>query len=162
MENNKNEIRHKDIGNVVDEEKKQYIVIKIGDEKYGIDISYVDNIVRMQKITRVPKVQYHYVGVINIRGEVVPVMSVRRKMGLGDDVITNKTRIVILKLEDLGFVGILVDEVKEVIALGESEINRNIKTTHKPDSMFINGIGTTGDDLISIFDISAIMDDPKS
>lgn len=159
---NKNEIKHKDNGNVVDEEKKQYIVVKIGDEKYGIDISYVDNIVRMQKITRVPKVQYHYVGVINLRGEVVPVMSVRRKMGLGDDVITNKTRIVILKLEELGYVGVLVDEVKEVISLGESEINRNIKTSHKPENIFITGIGKTGDDLISIFDISAIMDDPKS
>jgi purine-binding chemotaxis protein CheW len=156
----KNEVKHKDT-NVVEEEKKQYIICRIGDEQYGLDISFVDNIVRMQKITRVPKVQYYYIGIINLRGEVVPVMSVRRKMGLGEDEVTNKSRIVILKMEEVGYVGILVDEVKEVIALGESEINRNVKAK-KQDNVFINGIGKHDDNLISIFDISAIIDDPKA
>ncbi|MQN01401.1 MAG: chemotaxis protein CheW [Lachnospiraceae bacterium] len=156
----KNEVKRKDT-NAVEEEKKQYIICRIGDEQYGLDISYVDNIVRMQKITRVPKVQYYYIGIINLRGEVVPVMSVRRKMGLGEDEITNKSRIVILKMEDVGYVGILVDEVREVIALGESEINRNTKSK-KQDNMFINGIGIHGDDLVSIFDISTIIDNPKA
>ena len=65
-----------------EKESKQYIVVMVGSEQYGIDISYIDNIVRMQKITRVPKVQTYFKGVINLRGEVVPVMSVRKKMGL--------------------------------------------------------------------------------
>lgn len=156
----KNEIRRKDSG-VADEEKKQYIICRIGDEQYGLDISYVDNIVRMQKITRVPKVQFYYIGIINLRGEVVPVMSIRRKMGLGEDEVTNKSRIVILKLDEIGYVGVLVDEVKEVIALGESEINRNVKSKRQ-DTVFVNGIGKHGDDLISIFDISAVVDDPKA
>ena len=156
----KNEVKRKDT-NVVEEEKKQYIICRIGDEQYGLDISFVDNIVRMQKITRVPKVQFYYIGIINLRGEVVPVMSVRRKMGLGEDEVTNKSRIVILKMEEVGYVGILVDEVKEVIALGESEINRNVKSKRQ-DNAFINGIGKHGDDLISIFDISAIIDNPKA
>ena len=73
--------------------KKQYIVVKIGSEQYGIDISYVDNIVRMQKITRVPKAQTYFKGIINLRGEIVPVMSVRKRMGLEDDVFTNASRI---------------------------------------------------------------------
>ena len=55
--------------------RKQYIVVKIGNEQYGIDISYVDNIVRMQKITRVPRVQNFFKGIINLRGEIVPVES---------------------------------------------------------------------------------------
>ena len=62
----------------------QYIVVKLGNEKYGIDISCVDNIVRMQHMTRVPKSQSYYVGVINLRGEVVPIMSLRRRFGLED------------------------------------------------------------------------------
>ncbi|MCR5453295.1 MAG: chemotaxis protein CheW [Lachnospiraceae bacterium] len=143
----------------VEEEKIQYIVVGIGDEKYGLDISYIDNIVRMQKITRVPKAPDHYMGVINLRGMVVPVMSIRRKMGLGDDEITNKTRIIILKLEAQGLVGVLVDEVNEVIALGESEIDRNVNNSKKNDAMYINGIGKNGDGLISIFEISAIIDE---
>ena len=147
-----------ELDNVV-EEKIQYIVVGIGDEKYGIDISFIDNIVRMQKITRVPKAPFHYNGVINLRGMVVPVMSIRRKMGLGDDEITNATRIIILKLEEQGLVGVLVDEVNEVIALGESEIDRNVKNSKKSDSSFINGIGKNGDGLVSIFEITAVVDE---
>ena len=63
-----------------DKKIMQYIVVQIGSEKYGIDISYVDNIVRMQKITRVPKAQPYFKGIINLRGEIVPVMSIRTKM----------------------------------------------------------------------------------
>jgi purine-binding chemotaxis protein CheW len=163
MAEDKKELEKKDVKrrdlDPVDEEKKQYIVVKIGDEQYGLDISYVDNIGRMQKITRVPKVQYHYIGIINLRGEIVPVMSIRRKMGLGDDVITNKSRIIILKMEEQGLVGVLVDEVREVIDLGESEIDRNVKASRKSDALFINGIGKNGNELVSIFEVTAILDD---
>ena len=145
----------------VDEEKKQYIVVKIGSEQYGLDISYVDNIVRMQKITRVPKSLPHYKGVINIRGEVVPVMSIRKKMGLEDDVFTNASRIIILKLEVQGLLGIIVDEVKEVVSLGETDIDQNAQAK-KINGNFITGIGKNGDELISIFDINAVADEVET
>ena len=102
-----------------EKESKQYIVVMVGSEQYGIDISYIDNIVRMQKITRVPKVQTYFKGVISLRGEVVPVMSVRKKMGLEDDVLTNASRIIILKLEENASLGVIVDEVREVVNLSE-------------------------------------------
>ena len=68
----------------MDELKEQYmttqfIVVRYGDEQFGIDIKYVDNIVRMQRITRVPKVQSYIKGVINLRGEIIPVISLRRQ-----------------------------------------------------------------------------------
>ena len=74
----------------------QYIVIKLGDEQYGIDIRYIENIVRMQRITRVPKMPEYIKGVINLRGEVVPVMSLRLKMYLPEDVLTKNSSIIIL------------------------------------------------------------------
>lgn len=135
-------------------ETKQYIVVQIGNEKYGIDIRYIDNIVRMQKITRVPKAQSYFKGVINLRGEIVPVMSVRKKMGLEDDVITDKSRIIIIKLEDKGSIGVIVDEVREVITLNMAEVEK----TSAKDS-FINGIGKNGEELISLFEINAIVDE---
>ncbi len=148
---------------IVDQEKIQYIVVKIGSEQYGLDISYVDNIVRMQKITRVPKAPTYYAGVINLRGEIVPVMSVRKKMDLDEDVYTNATRIIILKLEQQGLIGIIVDEVKEVITLGESDIDRNVQNTNKKaDANYINGIGKNGDELVSIFEITAIVDEVET
>ena len=128
---------------IAENDAKQYIVVKIGSEQYGIDISYIDNIVRMQKITRVPKIQTYFKGVINLRGEIVPVMSVRKKMNLDDDVITNASRIIILKLEEKGTIGIIVDEVKEVVTLCTDEID---KTSGSKDgkAMFINGVGKHG------------------
>ena len=131
----------------------QYIVIKLGAEQYGIDIKYVDNIVRMQKITRVPRVQDYFRGVINLRGEVVPIMSLRKKMGLEDDVFTNASRIIILKLEGNASLGIIVDEVREVVNLSEDEIDKTNK------GKFINGIGKHEEELISLLEINAIVED---
>ena len=132
----------------------QYIVVKIGNEQYGINIKYIDNIVRNQRITRVPKAQSYYKGVINLRGEVVPVMSVRKKMGLEDDVLTNASRIIILKLEENASLGVIVDEVREVVNLSEDEID---KVSNK--GRFINGIGKHGDQLISLLEINALVEE---
>ena len=143
-------------------ETKQYIVVQIGSEKYGIDIRYVDNIVRMQKITRVPKAQVYFKGIINLRGEIVPVMSIRTKMGLDEDVITNASRIIILKLEEKGSLGVIVDQVCEVVTFSPDQIEtNNINSSHVKDS-FINGIGKNGDQLISLFEINSIVDEKEN
>lgn len=138
---------------------KQYIVVQIGNEKYGMDIGYVDNIIRMQKITRVPKAQSYFMGIINLRGEIVSVMSVRKKMGLEADVFTNASRIIILKIEEKGLIGVIVDEVCEVVTLDDSEIEPIAQNAKDNRELFINGIGKKGDTLISLFEISAIVED---
>lgn len=145
--------------NEVTEEKKQFIAVLLCSEIYGIDIGYVDTIVRMQKITRVPKAQSYFKGVINLRGEIVPVMSIRLKMDFEDDVFTNSSRIIILKLEDQGKLGVIVDEVKEVVNLGEDEIDKPSHDTKESKHSFINGIGKNGEELISLFDINAMTEE---
>ena len=148
---------------VQEKETKQYIVVRIGGENFGIDIGYIENIVRMQKITRVPKAQVYFKGIINLRGEIVPVMSARIKMGLEDDVYTNSTRIIILKLEEKGELGLLVDEVCEVVTLVVDEIEKpNIDATSNSKDLFINGIGKNGDELISLFELNAIVDEKEN
>ena len=135
----------------------QYIVIKLGEENFGIDINYIDNILRMQQITRVPKVPAYLKGVINLRGEVIPVMSLRLKMGLDEDVINRNTRIIILKIESEGSVGVIVDEVKEVIKLSEDQIESTTAEGAVPESRrFVSAVGKNGDELISILDIASI------
>jgi len=142
-------------------EQKQFIVVKIGSEQYGIDITFIDNIVRMQRITRVPKVQEYFKGIINLRGEVVPVMSLRLKMGLEDDSFTNATRIIILKLEEHGSVGVIVDEVKEVVSLSADEIEAYNPDNKDEMSAFIKGIGKHNDQLISLLDINIVIDEKE-
>ena len=140
----------------------QYIVINIGDEQYGIDIKYVDNIVRMQKITRVPNCQEYFKGVINLRGEVVPVMSFRMKVNLPETEITNKTRIIIIKLEQNAPVGIIVDAVREVVTLSENNVDEATKSSTSNDPSYINGIGKCGETVISLLDLNVVISDKET
>lgn len=138
-------------------ETTQYIVIKLGVEQYGIDIQYVDNIVRMQHITRVPKVAEYVNGVINLRGEVIPVISLRVKMGFEKDEFTKNTRIIILKLEQQGTIGVIVDEVKEVVTLVNDEIEKFAYESKAENSGWLIGVGKFNDQLISLLDLNAVV-----
>ena len=121
-------------------EAVQYIVVRIGNEQYGIDIQYIDNIVRNQKITRVPKAQPYFKGVINLRGEIIPVMSIRLRLGLEDDEFTDKTRIIIIKI-DSSTIGVVVDQVKEVVTLVQDNIEKVTRTASDDAfSNYISGI----------------------
>ncbi|SCY58316.1 chemotaxis protein CheW [Butyrivibrio sp. INlla14] len=155
-----NELREgADVGELI-----QYIVIKIDDEQYGINIKFIDNIVRMQQITRVPKVDDYLKGVINIRGEIVPVMSVRMKMGLAEDEITNKSRIIILKTEGGDLVGIIVDQVNQVLTLDSNNVEkmRYDDKKGKADASFVSGVGHYEGGLVSILDLEAVVSERQA
>lgn len=139
------------------EERKQYIVVKLGTEQYGIDIQYVDNIVRMQSITRVPKAQHYFKGVINLRGEIIPVMSMRLKFGLEADTFTNTTRIIIIKLEAQASIGVIVDEVKEVVTLEDDSVEKTTYNESDEKSIYLSGIGKHGGGLISLLNILGVI-----
>lgn len=136
----------------------QFIVIKVGEEQYGIDIKYVDNIIHMSSITRVPKVAPYVKGVINVRGEVIPVMNIRTKMGLPEAEYTKDTRIVIVKSEQQGFVGLIVDAVREVVTLEVDNIEKmSYEKTGK--DMFVTGVGKHQGGLISLLDLNEVLSD---
>ena len=141
----------------VDYDTTQYIVIKLGQEQYGIDIKYIDNIVRMQSITRVPKGAPYIKGVINLRGEVIPVISIRMKMDLPEDEYQKNTRIIILKLEQYGTIGIIVDEVKEVVNLAEEEIEKMVYDPKDEKAGYLFGIGKYDGELISLLDLNVAL-----
>ena len=147
---------------ITNEETTQYIVIKIGVEQFGIDIKYVDNIVRMQHITRVPKVANYLKGVINLRGEVIPVMSLRLKMGLEEVEETKTTRIIILKLEQHGTIGIVVDEVKEVVTLATSQIEKVAYDNNQENVNFLTGVGKYNNELISLLDLNVVASEKEN
>ena len=150
--------RNESLNRPVERETTQYIVTRLGEEQYGIDIKYISNIGRMQKITRVPKVSEYIKGVINLRGEVIPTISLRLKMGLDEDEITKKTRIIILNLEQHESIGVLVDEVKEVVTLDEEHVER-VSYDKDEKSRFLSGVGKVDNKLISLLDITSVLAD---
>lgn len=142
--------------NIMKIDGTQYIMVDIGDEQYGIDIKYIDNIVRMQKITRVPKAQKYFVGVINLRGEIVPVMSLRRRFGLEEDVITDKTRIIILKPEQES-IGIIVDSVREVVTLSEEDKEKIYSDGKDDRAKYISEVGKLPHGLVSLLNVNGVI-----
>ena len=134
----------------------QYIKIKMGEEMFGIDIKYIDNIVRMQHITRVPKVPAYIKGVINLRGEVIPVFNLRLKMGMEEVEETKKFRIIIIKM-DGNSVGLIVDEVREVITLQNDLTEKVYRDPNEPTQNFLLGVGKDGDNLISLLDLNEVV-----
>lgn len=136
----------------------QYIVVNIGNELYGIHIGYVDNIVRMQKITRVPKSQDYFVGVINLRGDVIPVMSIRTRLKLDKDVYTDKSRIIIIKVENAS-IGLIVDQVKEVVTFSGDNIENVSHSFSNLHSNYVTKVGKNNGELISLIDIPALLND---
>ncbi len=139
-------------------ETRQYIITKFDSEQYGIDISYIDNIVRLQPITRVPHTQDYFLGVINLRGEIIPVMSMRKRFDLEDREDTKKTRILIIKTEGNAKIGILVDEVREVVTLSEDVIEK-VSGEQTDIKQYMTGVGKYKNTLISLLNIVALIAD---
>ncbi len=145
-----------------EDNKRQYIVVNLGVEQYGIDIQYVDNIVRMQRITRVPLVQPYFVGVINIRGEIIPVMSLRIKFGLEPDKYTGTTRILIIKIEPQAAIGIIVDEVKNVVVLDDENIEKPLSGSNDEKSIYLSGVGKLEEGLVSLLNLQGVIVDKEN
>ncbi len=145
--------------NAVNNDTKQYIMVKFDNEQYGIDIAYIDNIVRLQPITRVPHTQEYFLGIINLRGEIIPVMSLRRKFELDDKENTNASRILIIKYEGNAKIGMLVDEVKEVVTLSENDIEKIASDSPDSNRGYLAGVGKYNDTLITLLNIGVIIND---
>lgn len=139
-------------------EAKQFIIAYLNSDQYGIDIKYIDNIIVMQSITRIPKSQSFFKGVINLRGEIVPVMNLRTKLGIEEAPYTGKSRIVIVRPENQAApVGLIVDEVKEVITLEQNAIEKMNYDEKDEKSNYSIGIGKYGTDLINLLNIPSIV-----
>ncbi len=137
---------------------KQYIIVSLGNNQYGIDIKYIHNIIVMQNITRVPKAQPYFLGVINLRGEVIPVMSLRRKFNLPEGEITSVSRIVIVKPDPQAApIGIIVDEVQEVITLENEQVEKMNYDENDDKADYSIGIGKFENDLINLLNIPGII-----
>jgi purine-binding chemotaxis protein CheW len=138
---------------------KQYIEVRLDEDLYGIEIKYIDNIIVMQSITRVPKAQEYFLGVINLRGDIIPVMSLKNKLGLEESEATSTTRIIIVKPElSMSPVGMIVDEVNEVISLDDDD-DVDMMNFDEKDSkaVYSAGIGKQGNSLINILNIPEIV-----
>lgn len=138
-------------------ETKRFLVLKIDNEEYGIDIRKITTIIEKDmKIARVPKLPDFIKGVINLRGEIIPVISLRLKFGLSQDVFDPDTRIIIVRFNDI-MVGLIVDLVSEVIELDDEAIESvtNFKGGLSKD--FVTGIGKVNGRMITLLNVEKLV-----
>lgn len=138
------------------EEIRQFVVFKLGQEEYAVDIMQVNTIERMMPITRVPKAPEFVEGVINLRGEIIPVIDLKKRFGIPSGEITADTRIIIVMLDDLT-VGMIVDSASEVVQLPQESIEPPPSVAGNVSSEFLEGVGKLGDRLLIILNLEKIL-----
>ncbi len=137
---------------------QQFIVFKMDAQLYGISIQHVQIIEKVKPIMRVPKVPLCVRGVMNLRGEIVPVISLREQFGLEKKEYTDKTRIIIVKIEEAG-VGLIVDEVKEVIEIENDQIEAAQNVQGKMKIHHILGVGKVEDNIVTLLNLNNIIEE---
>ena len=136
--------------------ENQYVLFKLGKEYYGIDIHNVQTIEKVIDITRVPHSPNYVEGVINLRGEIIPVINLRTRLNLENVQVTSDSRIIITKCDEI-IVGLLVDSSSEVIKLDEIQLEDAPKVSENISEKNIKGIGKDKDRIIILLDIEGIL-----
>ena len=139
--------------NTVAESEVQLVVFDLASEFYGVDIGDVREIIRMQTITRVPGAPPFVEGVINLRGSVVPVVDLRKRLDLQVNEQTQETRIVVVDIAGRD-VGVIVDGVTEVLRIPLSSVEPPSSMITNADSDYLRGIARLEDKLIILLDLS--------
>ncbi len=141
-----------------DTQKGKYLTFALGKEIYGIEISFVTEIIGLQPITEVPEVPNYVKGIINLRGKIIPVIDVRLKFRKNELEYNDRTCIIVIDIQRIS-IGLIVDNVAEVLAIPEDGI------VPPPDSKtgfhnhYIKGIGKVGNDVKLLLECEKLFSD---
>jgi len=136
--------------------EEQLVTFSLGSEEFGVDIMCVQEIIRIPPITRVPKAPDYVEGVINLRGNVIPVVSLRKRFGMGEAEDSDLSRIIVLQVQNKVF-GIRVDAVTEVLRLDTEAIEPPPPVALGMDAHYIRGVGKIGERLLILLNLEYIM-----
>ena len=136
----------------------KYLTFLVADVGYGIEISYVVEIISVQEITMVPHTHDYVKGIINLRGTVVPVVDMGLRFGQGEIPHTEKTCIIVLSMDELS-VGIIVDGVQDVSHIMDDSIHDPPKVTGSYlKNHFIKAVGLVGDEVKQLIDVHKVFE----
>lgn len=128
-----------------------YLTFELGEEVYGIGIAHVTEIVGIQNITEVPDMPDFVKGVVNLRGQVIPVVDVRLRFHMPAREYDERTCIVVVNINEVQL-GLVVDTVNEVMTIDESQISPPPKIAAANSARYIKGMGKVGDDVKILLD----------
>ena len=150
-----------EVKDITDDEFEQMVEFEIANEHYGVEISAVNTIIRMQEITEVPKTPSFVEGVINLRGSIIPVIDLRKRFGLPAGSITKASRIVVVEASSQ-MIGMIVDAVAETLRLSCDSIEPPSPVVVSVDSEYLRGIGKQNDRLVILLDLDKVLSAKES
>jgi purine-binding chemotaxis protein CheW len=136
--------------------EQQLVVFELANEHYGVEISSVESIIKMQEITRIPHSPAFVEGITNLRGLVLPVIDLRKRFSLEAQEISRDSRIMVVALGAVK-VGMIVDAVSEVLRVPSESIEPPPSMTTTSRANFITGIAKLNDILVILLDMSKIL-----
>ena len=138
----------------------QIVSFKVGTEEFGLDILRVQEIIRLQDLTRVPNSPDFVDGVINLRGKVIPIIALRKRFGLEEQAHDKETRIVVLEVQNM-VLGFIVDSVSEVLRISADTVVPPPRLG-KIEKEFVSGVVKLEDRLLILLDVDRIMGGPET
>jgi purine-binding chemotaxis protein CheW len=134
----------------------ELVIFRLANEYYGLEIQFVENIEKMLQITRVPYSEKYIKGVVNLRGNIIPVIDLRKKFNLEEQDYTEESRIIIVNHKDLK-IGMVVDSSSEVLQLHEEDIDPAPQINRHENNKFIKQIGKHNGRIIMLLDLIELL-----
>jgi len=134
----------------------QLVIFKLGNESFGVEIATVESIIKMQTITRLPQAPSFVEGIINLRGKIMPVIDLRRRLNIDLTTITKESRMVVVALSGTT-VALIVDQVKEVLPINDDIVEAPPAISQSVDTRFIEGIAKINDGLVILLNLAKVL-----
>ena len=142
-------------------EIRQIVSLMLGGEKYGINIMDIEEILRMLEITKVPKAPSFVEGIINLRGQVIPIVDLRKKLGINVPEENGQTRIVNVNIKGKK-IGFVVDSVDEVLRLEPETIDKAPGSSTGPEAYYIDGVAKRKNGMIILLNVHKLFNPNES
>ncbi|MGD0657384.1 MAG: chemotaxis protein CheW [Syntrophorhabdales bacterium] len=133
----------------------QLVTFRLEDEEFGVDILKVQEINKMIDITRIPNAPPFVEGVINLRGKIIPIVDLRKRLGFEGRSYDKSTRIIVVELEGM-VLGFIVDSVSEVLRISESTVEPPPALVSGVDSEYIEGVGKLDNRLLILLELKKV------
>ncbi|QZY57222.1 chemotaxis protein CheW [Crassaminicella profunda] len=138
--------------------EKQYVIFKLENEAYGVDIMSVKEICEYKESVKVPNTPKFVDGIINLRGDITPIISLKKRFNLQDSKVNSDTRIIVIGLKEKQ-VGFVVDEASQVLRISEEDIEPAPEIVAGVDKKYITGVGKLEDKIVLLLDLEYILTD---
>ena len=139
----------------IDEGTTNLVTFRLGSGEYAIDIMQAKEIIKMEKITLIPNAPYFVEGVINLRGNIIPIIDLKKRFNLEESEGDKNTGIIIAKIEDVDM-GIMIDSVSKVVSMANSDIQPPPSMLQGIGQRYIKGVGKMEDKLLVVLDLDKL------